>query len=254
MMRLQGKTALVTGGGSGIGRAIAQRFVEEGARVAINGRRKVPLEEAANAIGGDILALTGDVSDEAEVDAIVRAVVARWGRIDVLVNNAAVIVSRTALVDTPVDAWDRMTAINVRSVYLVCKAVLPHMIDEGSGAVVNIASVAGQRGQPSNSAYSTTKAAILNLTRSIAVDYGQYGIRANSISPALVRTEMAETRLKPGDDWDERAAREWIPNYPLGRLGRPEDIAAGVLFLASDDASWVSGVDLTMDGGMMAKL
>ncbi len=94
----------------------------------------------------------------------------------------------------------------------------------------------------------------MNMTRSIAVDYGPHGIRCNSISPALVRTEMAETRLKPGDNWDERAAREWIPNYPLGRLGMPRDIAYGALYLASDEASWVSGIDLTMDGGKMAKL
>lgn len=253
-MRLKGKTALITGGGTGIGRAIATRFAREGARVGISGRRLDKLETAAQTINGDVLPLPCNVAKEADVHVMVQAMLAKFGRIDVLVNNAATITSRTPLAETPVEDWDLMNEVNVRGVFLVSQAVLPIMIEQREGVIINIASVAGQRGQPSNAAYSTTKGAVMNLTRSIAVDYGPYGIRANSISPALVRTEMAETRLKPGDDWEQRAAREWIPNYPLGRLGRPEDIANGALFLASDEASWVSGIDLTMDGGMMAKL
>lgn len=253
-MRLKGKAALITGGGTGIGRAIATRFAKEGALVGISGRRLDKLEAAAQAINGDVLPLPCNVAKEADVHVMVQAMLAKFGRIDVLVNNAATITSRTPLAETPVEDWDWMSKVNVRGVFLVSQAVLPAMIEQQSGSIINIASVAGQRGQPSNAAYSTTKGAVMNLTRSIAVDYGRYGIRANSISPALVRTEMAETRLKPGDDWEERAAREWIPNYPLGRIGRPEDIANGALFLASDEASWVSGIDLTMDGGMMAKL
>ncbi len=253
-MRLKGKTALITGGGTGIGRAIAERFAKEGAQVGISGRRIDKLEKAARSIGEGVLALPCDVAKEVDVKVMVRAMLAQFGRIDILVNNAATITSRTPLMETPVADWDLMSDVNVRGVFLVSQAVLPAMIEQKSGSIINIASVAGQRGQPSNAAYSTTKGAVMNLTRSIAVDYGTHGIRCNSISPALVRTEMAETRLKPGDDWEERAAREWIPNYPLGRIGRPEDIANGALFLASDEASWVSGIDLTMDGGMMAKL
>ena len=253
-MRLQGKTALITGGGTGIGRSIAEVFAKEGARVAICGRRQEKLDEAAAAIGDQALAIQADISELHEVEHLVAETMGRWGRIDILVNNAATITSRTPLVNTPVEAWDRMNDVNVRAVFIICKAVLSRMMQQAGGSIINIASVSGQRGQPGNSAYSTTKGAIMNLTRSIAVDYGPYGIRANSISPALVRTEMAETRLKPGDNWDERAAREWIPNYPLGRIGKPEDIAYGALFLASDEASWVSGIDLIIDGGMMAKL
>ena len=253
-MRLQGKTALVTGGGTGIGRAIAKLFAEEGAQVAISGRRKERLNEVVAEIGSHAMAVQADVAEEKDVRRMVNEAVDHMGRIDILVNNAAIITRRSTLVDTPLEDWDLMNAVNVRGVYLVCKAVLPHMIEHGYGSIVNIASVAGQRGQPGNSAYSTTKGAVMNLTRSLAVDYGPYGVRANSISPALVRTEMAETRLKPDDEWDERAAREWIPNYPLGRLGEPEDIASGALFLASEEASWISGIDLTIDGGMMAKL
>ena len=253
-MRLQGKTALITGGGTGIGRAIAILFAKEGAKVAISGRRQTKLEAAATAIGQDALTLPCDVTDHAQVLQMVDDVTSAWGRIDILVNNAAVITSRTALLDTPLEAWDKMMDINVRGIFYCCKAVLPHMIQQGAGSIINIASVAGQRGQPGNSTYSTTKGAVMNLTRSVAVDYGPHGIRCNSMSPALVRTEMAETRLKPEEDWERRAEKEWIPNYPLGRIGTPEDIAYGALYLASDEASWVSGIDLTMDGGKMAKL
>ena len=254
MNRLHEKTALITGGGTGIGRAIAELFTKQGAKVAVSGRRNEPLETLAHTIGKNAIAIQADVTDEASVKQMVETVVKKWGHIDILINNAAVITSRTALMDTPTQDWDTMNDINVRGIFLACKAVLPYMIQHAGGSIINIASVAGQRGQPGNSAYSTTKGAVMNMTRSIAVDYGPHGIRCNSISPALVRTEMAETRLKPGDDWEERAAKEWIPNYPLGRIGKPEDIAYGALYLASDEASWVSGIDLTMDGGKMARL
>lgn len=253
-MRLQGKTALITGGGTGIGRAIAEMFAKEGAKVAVSGRRIERLSTVVDTIGSTAEAIQCDVTDADSVQQMADRVIELWDHIDILVNNAAVITSRTTLGDTPEDAWKIMMDINVSGIYRCCKAVLPYMMKRGAGSIINIASVAGQRGQPSNSAYSTTKGAVMNLTRSLAVDYGPHGIRCNSISPALVRTEMAETRLKPGDKWEERAAQEWIPNYPLGRIGRPEDIAYGALFLASDEASWVSGIDLTMDGGKMAGL
>ncbi len=229
-------------------------FAKEGARVAISGRRQAKLDDVANTLGQHTLTRAVDVTDHAQVLQMVEQVISAWGRIDILVNNAAVITSRTSLTETPLEAWDEMMDINVRGIFYCCKAVLPHMMQQGAGSIINIASVSGQRGQPSNSAYSTTKGAVMNLTRSVAVDYGPHGVRCNSISPALVRTEMAETRLQPDEDWDTRAAKEWIPNYPLGRIGTPEDIAYGALFLASDEAAWVSGIDLTMDGGKMAKL
>ena len=253
-MRFKDKVVLVTGGGTGIGRAIALQFSKEGARVAVTGRREAPLEETIGKMDGEGMMINADVSSPEAVSRMVGEVVSKWGRLDVLVNNAATIVSRTNLGDTPVDAWDRMMDVNVRGVFLCCKEALAVMEKQGAGSIVNIASVSGQRGQPSNSAYSTSKGAIMNMTRSLAVDYGPKGIRINSVSPALVDTEMARTRLKPGEDWDERAAREWIPNYPLGRLGKPEDIAQGVLFLASDQASWITGIDLIMGGGLLAKL
>ena len=253
-MRLKDKTALITGGGTGIGRAIAEVFAKEGARVAISGRRLSRLETVATQIGDMALAVQADVTQSEDIAQMVASVLDKWGRIDILVNNAAVITSRSTLGDTQEEDWETMMDINVNGIFRCCKAVLPAMLKQEAGAIINIASVAGQFGQPGNSAYSTTKGAVMNLTRSIAVDYGPYGIRCNSISPALVRTEMAETRLKPGDVWEERAAREWIPNYPIGRIGQPEDIAYGALYLASDEASWVTGIDLTMDGGKTASL
>lgn len=253
-MKFKDKVVIVTGGGTGIGRAIALMFSEEGARVAVSGRREAPLHETVGAMAGEGLALAADVASASAVQEMVEQVVSAWGRVDVLVNNAATILSRTFLADTPVSDWERMMDINVKGVFLCCKEVIHHMEGQGGGSIINIASVSGQRGQPSNSAYSTSKGAILNMTRSLAVDYGPKGIRVNSVSPALVDTEMARTRLKPGEDWDERAAREWIPNYPLGRLGKPEDIAQGVLFLASEQAAWITGIDLLIDGGLLAKL
>ena len=171
-------------------------------------------------MAGEGMVLNADVSSPEDVSRMVGEIVSKWGRLDVLVNNAATIVSRTNLGDTPVEAWDRMMGVNVRGVFLCCKEALAVMEKQGAGSIVNIASVSGQRGQPSNSAYSTSKGAIMNMTRSLAVDYGPKGIRINSVSPALVDTEMARTRLKPGEDWDERAAREWIPNYPIGPAGQ----------------------------------
>ncbi len=211
-MRLENKVALITGGGTGIGRAIAEVFAKEGAKIAVCGRRADKLEAVATTIGSNAIAAQADVTDAASIHNMVDTILSTWGRIDILVNNAALITSRTPLQDTPADAWEVMMDINVNGIFRICKAVLPHMMEQRKGSIVNIASVAGHFGQPSNSAYSTTKGAVLNLTRSIAVDYGQHGIRCNSISPALVRTEMAETRLKPGDVWEDRAAKEWIPN------------------------------------------
>ncbi len=255
-MRLHEKTCLVTGGGSGLGRAIAERFGAEGARVAVVGRRADALERtvaAVTAAGGEACAVTSDLTIPEAVTGCVREVIARWGRIDVLVNNAGAVI-RKPCADMSIEEWDRVMNINLRAAFLMCHEVLPHMVAAGGGAIVNIASVSAARGQPSACSYSASKAGLCNFARSIANDYGRHGVRANNILPGLVETELSRSRLKPGETWEEVVAAQFLHQYPLGRIGAPADVANAALFLASDESSWISGVDLPVDGGYMAKL
>jgi NAD(P)-dependent dehydrogenase (short-subunit alcohol dehydrogenase family) len=255
-MRLQNKTCLITGGGSGLGRAIAERFAQEGARVAVIGRRPESLAATVAGItagGGEALAVVKDVSVPAMAMASVAEVVAQWARVDILVNNAG-IVDRQTCTEASVEDWDRVMNVNLRAVFVMCKAVIPHMIDGGGGAIVNIASISAVRGQGGACSYSASKAGMINFARTIANDYGGSGIRANNILPGLVETELSRSRLREGETWDEVMAENFIPHYPLGRVGQPSDIANAALFLASDEAAWITGADLAVDGGYLAKL
>lgn len=255
-MRLQNKICLVTGGGSGLGRAIAERFGAEGARVAVVGRRADALAQTVatiEAAGGEACAIASDITLPESAAGCVRDALARWGRIDVLVNNAGAVI-RKPCAEMTIEEWDRVMDINLRAVFLMCHEVLPHMIAGGGGSIVNIASVSAARGQPSACSYSASKAGVCNFARSIANDYGRHGIRANNILPGLVETELSRSRLRPGETWEEVVAAQFLHHYPLGRIGAPADIANAALFLASDEASWISGVDLPVDGGYMAKL
>lgn len=255
-MKLLNKVALITGGGTGIGRATAELFMQEGAKITVSGRRKEKLDDVVRAIvskGGEALAVSGDVSQDEDAQRMVMETIARWGKLDILVNNAGAI-DRTKVVESTVENWDRIMNINVKGIFLTCKYALPHMIEQGGGSIVNVASISGFRGQTDAHSYSAAKAAALNLTKAMAVDYARHNIRINSVSPGLVETDISRTRLKPGQTWEEMAQKYWIPLYPLGRLGTPKDIAKGILFLASDDASWITGIDLAIDGGYMAKL
>ncbi|MGE3771690.1 MAG: SDR family NAD(P)-dependent oxidoreductase, partial [Gammaproteobacteria bacterium] len=204
-MRLQHKTCLVTGGGSGLGRAIAQRFCAEGARVAVVGRRAESLEgtvAAVRAAGFDACAIAGDITLPAFAAHCVGEVISRWGRLDVLVNSAGTVI-RKPCAEMSIEEWDRVMDINLRAVFLMCHEALPHMVTAGGGAIVNIASISAVRGQPSACSYSASKAGLVNFARSIANDYGRHGIRANNILPGLVETELSRSRLKPGETWDE---------------------------------------------------
>lgn len=255
-MRLQDKTCLVTGGGSGLGRAIAERYCAEGARVAVVGRRADALEQtvaALRAAGGEACAVAGDITVPEFAASAVGEVVGRWGRIDVLVNSAGAVI-RKPCAETSVEEWDRVMDINLRAVFLMCHEVLPHMVAAGSGSIVNIASISALRGQPSACSYSASKAGMINFARSIANDYGRHGIRANNILPGLVETELSRSRLKPGETWDGVVAAQFLQFYPLGRVGQPADIANAALFLASDEAAWITGIDLVVDGGYLARL
>lgn len=237
-MRFAGKAVAITGGGGGIGTALVRRFAAEGATVRCididPGRAAV----AADAAGAAVEAVVADVTVAADVD---RAL---GGRVDVLVNNALSATSDN-LVTIDEESWRRDMDGTLTSAFLCTRAVLPGMIERGGGAIVNIASVNGL-GYYGNEAYSAAKAGLLNLTASVAARYGRYGVRANAVAPGTIRTAV----------WDERVAREpdllarltkW---FPLGRIGTPDDVASCVLFLASDEAGFVTGATLTVDGGL----
>jgi len=248
-MKLQARVAVVTGGGSGIGQAIALRFAREGAKVAVVDLRRSRAEDTAAmiaAFGGEALAVDADVAASATVEAMAQAVTAQWGQIDILVNNAAISQGRD--VRTIDEAtWDRNLAVVLKGAFLCTKAVIDGMIARRTGAIVNIASVNGLTGL-GEEPYSAAKAGLINLTQNLAIKYGQYGVRANVICPGTVRTPIwAERVAQDPQIFDKLAA--W---YPLGRVGEAEDIANAALFLASDEASWITGTVLNVDGGLMA--
>jgi meso-butanediol dehydrogenase/(S,S)-butanediol dehydrogenase/diacetyl reductase len=240
MSRLQGKSALVTGGGSGIGRAICQRFVSEGASVVVADVVAERAEEVADAIGGR--AVTADVTAAADVARMVETA----GRVDVLVNNAGGGMAN-GLLEIEEDEWDQDVDLNLKSAFLCSKAVLPGMIERGGGVIVNISSVNGMA-YFANEPYSAAKAGLINLTRAMAARYGPQGIRAVAIAPGTIRTPLWQERVDKKPEIFERLMR-W---YPLQRVGEPEDVAAAAAFLASDDASWITGEVLRVDGGLLA--
>lgn len=248
-MRLANRVALVTGGGSGIGQAIAALFAQEGAKVIAVDRYLERAEETASnirAVGGDALALKADVSNQAEVNAMAERALATYGRVDTLVNNAGISVG-TDILTIDEATWDLNLAVVLKSVFLCSKALLPNMIANKRGAIINISSVNGLTGI-GEEAYSAAKAAIINLTQNMAVRYGRHQVRANVICPGTIETPIWAERVAQEPDIFDKLAK-W---YPLGRVGQPEDVARAALFLASDEASWITGATLTVDGGLMA--
>jgi NAD(P)-dependent dehydrogenase (short-subunit alcohol dehydrogenase family) len=248
-MKLKDKVAIVTGGGSGIGQAIAQRFAQEGAKVVVVDRLGEKAQGTAAQIagaGGEALAVMTDVSDKEGVEVMVAQALERYGQVDILVNNAAVAEGED-LLQLDESVWDFNLEVTLKGVFLCSQAVLPAMIGQKGGAIVNIASVNGLAafGHP---AYSAAKAGVLNLTKNMAVSYGGHGVRVNAICPGTIRTPIWQSRVELDPQIFERLAK-W---YPLGRVGEPEDVAKAALFLASDDASWITGETLTVDGGLMA--
>jgi NAD(P)-dependent dehydrogenase (short-subunit alcohol dehydrogenase family) len=252
-VRLKGKIVIVTGGGTGIGRAIALRFGTEGATVLVNGRREPPLRAVAEVIraaGGRAEAAAADVTSAADVERLIVAAVDRHGRLDVLVNNAGVMVSRTVAGECSDEDWQRTLDANLTSVFRCSKAALPALTDS-HGTIVNIASVAGAKGSPSLTAYGVAKAGVINLTKTMALDYAPRGIRVNAVCPAYVETDINREYLAT-----LRATGRFeglLAKHPLG-LGRPDDVAWAALYLASDEARWVTGVALPVDGGLLAGL
>jgi NAD(P)-dependent dehydrogenase (short-subunit alcohol dehydrogenase family) len=249
MTRLQDRVAVVTGGGSGIGQAIAILFAQEGAGVVVADRAVVKAEHVVQQIvdaGGTAMAAEVDVSQKEAVARLADATLAAYGRVDILVNNAAISEGDDILTFDEA-TWDYNLAIVLKSVYLCSKALLPPMIAQKHGVIVNIASVNGLTGI-GEEAYSAAKAGVINLTKNMAVKYGRHNIRVNVICPGTIHTPIWGPVLAKDPQVFEKLAR-W---YPLGRVGRPEDIAKAALYLASDDAAWVTGSTLVVDGGLTA--
>jgi meso-butanediol dehydrogenase/(S,S)-butanediol dehydrogenase/diacetyl reductase len=248
-MQLANRIALITGGGSGIGQAIAHRFAQAGAVSIVADRyldRAQATTDQITAAGGQALALQADVAHAAQVNAMAAAALAAYGRVDILVNNAGLSIGSDILTIDEA-TWDLNLNVVLKSVYLCSKALLPSMIAHRYGSILNIASVNGQTGI-GEEPYSAAKAAVINLTKNLAVRYGPHQVRANVICPGTIQTPI----------WDERVAQDpqvftklakW---YPLGRVGQPDDVARAALFLASDDAAWITGAVLNVDGGLMA--
>jgi NAD(P)-dependent dehydrogenase (short-subunit alcohol dehydrogenase family) len=248
-MRLSDKTAFITGAGSGLGRAAAERFAEEGATVVaadIDGGAAEATVDRVEADGGEAAAHELDVTDSEAVRAAVDATAEEYG-LDVVVNNAGISHDRGRIGTIDDDARDRVIDVNINGVWNGCRAALPHLTEQGSGSIVNTASFAGITGVAGLSAYSLTKGAVVNLTHAIAAEAGPQGVRANAVCPAVTDTPLARGE-REGEEWEQIKSR-MAEQYPLRRLGRPEDIANAMLFLASDEADWVTGHALVVDGG-----
>ena len=254
MRGLEGKAAFVTGAGSGIGRACALRLAEEGATIAVVDIRRDAAEETAKTIeaaGGTAVAVECDVASGAAVAAAVERTVQALGGLNVIVNAAGILAAEGDVVACSEDDWDRVMAINVKSMYLTGKHGVPAILAAGGGAIVNIASVFGFTALPDECAYDASKGAVLNLTRHMAVQYATSGIRVNAICPSDCDTPLLNALLSDGDVDAEKA--KLAEPIPMGRLAKPEEIASGVAFLSSADAGFVTGVALPVDGGFLAR-
>lgn len=242
-MRLEGKSAIITGGGSGIGLACTRLFSKEGAKVAIMGRKQDRLEAAAKEVGGQVLAVVGDLTNNNDLDNVISKTLNAFGKIDIVVNNGGVFAG-FPLHETKDEDWDTIMDTNIRSVFQLTKRVLPHMMKRKAGAFIHISSILGLVAAPGVAAYNVSKGALLQFNRSIAMEYGSMGIRSNAVCPGMVKTEMTEELMK-----DKELMQEWSKDYPIGRFGVPKDVANACLYLASDESSFVTGVAFPVDGG-----
>ena len=250
-MRLNGKVAFISGGARGMGAAEARLFAKEGARVAIgdiledDGRK---VESEINETGGQCLFLRLDVTSEPDWEKVISATVDRFGRLDILVNNAGVVL-KGSLEDTTLEVWDRIMAVNATGVFLGTKTAIPEMRKAGGGSIINISSISGIIGQSFiQPVYNASKGAVRLLTKAAAIQYASEGIRINSVHPGTILTPMSEAGRA-----DLEHYKTTLTRIPMGRWGQPEEIAYGVLYLASDESSYVTGSELVIDGGYVAQ-
>lgn len=255
MKKLKDKVALITGGGTGIGKATALLFARLGANVVITGRTEKTLDDTVREMSGeglDLDYLVSDVSVEDDCKYAVDNTVNKFGRIDILFNNAGVCY-RAKTHETATEQWDETFDVNVKGVYLMSKYTIPRMLEEGSGCIVNNSSILGLKASPAGfAAYSASKGAVNQLTRSMALEYADRGIRVNAICPGTSYTPMMDEIF---EEWDDREAGEkrYISVHPIGRLAQPEEIARAVLYLCDDNVKFITGAMLSVDGGMSAK-
>jgi NAD(P)-dependent dehydrogenase (short-subunit alcohol dehydrogenase family) len=256
-MRFRSRVAAITGGARGIGRACALRFAREGARVAILDileREAAATVADMEALGCEALAVRCDVRDEGQLQDAVQRIVGVWGRIDIWVNNAGVY-SGSPLVEVPLADWEQTLGVNLTGVFLGCRAVAPLMRAQGSGRIVNISSMSGKTSWPATAEYSASKSAVIGLTRSVALDLAPFGVTVNAVCPGNTLTEMVRKVAATIAPRDGITAEAWLAlraqDCPLKRLAAPEEIAGPVAFLASDDARYITGQAISIDGGMI---
>jgi 3alpha(or 20beta)-hydroxysteroid dehydrogenase len=252
--RFEGRVVVVTGAAGGIGRATVERFVRDGARVVATDLKDAPIEETVASVeklGGEVLTAAHDVSSWDDWQRVIAESASRFGGVDCLVNNAGIEGAVAAVDEFPEDAFDQVLAVNVKGVFLGMKAVIPELRKRGGGAIVNLASVMGVIGGPTVPAYVASKHAVIGLTKSAAMGYGPEKIRVNAVGPAPIETRMMrslESGMAPGEEATVKAGIEG--QIPLGRYGTPDEVAAIITFLCSEDARFVSGSFYTVDGGM----
>lgn len=253
-MKLKDKVAIITGAGTGIGRAIASLFAAEGAAVAAAGRRANLLQETVSEIerqGGQGLCVPADVSSPGQVQNMIRQTVDCFGKVDILVNAAGILIAK-AVTELSEDEWDQVLDINLKGTFLCCKYAIPEMLAAGGGGIVNVSSILGQMGTTQGAAYCASKGGVILLTKAMAHDYSPQ-IRVNAVCPAHVQTDMLDVLFSSQNVSNmDMMRQQWALRYPMKRLGTPEDVAKAALFLASDDASWITGSSLMVSGGLFA--
>lgn len=252
MGRLEGKIAAVTGGADGIGHAICEAMTREGAYVFIgdiDDKKGAAFAADLRQRGRKAEYLHCDVAVEADISGLIAAAVAKGGRLDILVNNAAIAIGGMPVHEMTDEQWHRLIAVNLTSVFRGCKFALPHMIAQKSGSIINMASAQGHIGLDGWTAYAGAKGAVMSMTRQMAVEFGPHNVRVNSISPGTINTPMNEKVIA---ELGDHVARAWVKMHPIGRIGKPEEVAEAAVYLASDAAGFTTGIDLRVDGGLTA--